>query len=81
LTGGKFTVAITRGDYTTELDQFLSPQELWERWVAHEGITDAVIEKLLTPFNDLTGKEPRYLRRLPSTAPRKPSCKAYCASC
>ncbi|MBS1787844.1 MAG: DEAD/DEAH box helicase family protein [Acidobacteria bacterium] len=48
----------------TELDRFPSPDELWERWIAHEGITDAVIEKLLTPFNDLTGKDPRYYQEI-----------------
>ncbi len=64
-TNGK---GIVEFDYTTgletELDRFPTPQELWERWVAHEGITDEVIEKLLTPFNDLTGKRPRYYQEI-----------------
>lgn len=64
-TNGK---GIIEFDYTTgletKLDRFPSPQELWERWVAHEGITDEVIEKLLTPFNDLTGKDPRYYQEI-----------------
>jgi type I restriction enzyme R subunit len=64
-TNGK---GIVEFDYTTgletELDRFPSPQELWTRWIAHEGITDEVIEKLLTPFNDLTGKEPRYYQEI-----------------
>jgi len=55
-------------DYTTgletELDRFPTPQELWARWMVHEGITDEVIEKLLTPFNDLTGKEARYYQEI-----------------
>ena len=64
-TNGK---GIIEFDYTTgletELDRFPTPQELWARWMAHEGITDEVIEKLLTPFNDLTGKEPRYYQEI-----------------
>lgn len=64
-TNGK---GIVEFDYTTgletELDRFPTPQELWSRWLAHEGVTDAVIEKLLTPFNDLTGKEPRYYQEI-----------------
>jgi type I restriction enzyme, R subunit len=64
-TNGK---GIVEFDYTTgletELDHFPTPQELWARWLAYEGVTDAVIEKLLTPFNDLTGKEPRYYQEI-----------------
>lgn len=64
-TNGK---GIIEFDYTTgletELERFPSPQELWERWIAHEGVTETVVEKLLTPFNDLTGKDARYYQEI-----------------
>jgi type I restriction enzyme, R subunit len=64
-TNGK---GIVEFDYTTgeetELDHFPSPQELWARFVAHEGLTDEVAARLLTPFNDGTGKQPRYYQEL-----------------
>ncbi|MGE0886743.1 MAG: EcoAI/FtnUII family type I restriction enzme subunit R [Blastocatellales bacterium] len=64
-TNGK---GIVEFDYTTgqesELDDFPSPQELWARFVAHEGLTDEVAARLLTPFNDGTGKQPRYYQEL-----------------
>ena len=64
-TNGK---GIVEFDYTTgletELDHFPTPQDLWERWVAHEGLTDEVIEKLLMPFSDISGKRPRYYQEI-----------------
>jgi hypothetical protein len=59
---------IVEFDYTTgletELGDFPSPQELWARFVAHAGLTDGVAARLLTPFNDGTGKQPRYYQEL-----------------
>lgn len=64
-TNGK---SIVEFDYTTgketELDSFLSPQELWSRLVEAEGITDEIVEQLLTPFNHISGKSPRYYQEI-----------------
>ncbi len=64
-TNGK---GIVEFDYTTgketELAHFPSPQELWARFVAAEGLTDEVVARLLTPFNDGTGKQIRYYQEI-----------------
>lgn len=56
-------------DYTTgqlqEVDTFPSPQELWIRLRAAEGLTDhQIAEQLLTPFNGISGKPPRYYQEI-----------------
>jgi superfamily II DNA or RNA helicase len=64
-TNGK---GIVEFDYTTgeetELERFPAPSELWARFVAHEGLTDEVAARLLTPFNDGTGKQSRYYQEI-----------------
>jgi len=61
--------AIVEFDYTTgkerELSAFPSPSDLWGRLRTTEGLTDdAVVDRLLTPANLTTGKEPRYYQRI-----------------
>jgi len=64
-TNGK---SIVEFDYTTgretEDDSFPSPQELWSRLVEAEGITDEIVEQLLTPFNHISGKSLRYYQEI-----------------
>lgn len=77
-TNGK---GIVEYDFTTGLqsdvvDTFPSPDELWQRLRASQGLNDEVIasrlsssfddvaEKLLIPFNPNNGKEPRYYQRI-----------------
>jgi type I restriction enzyme, R subunit len=49
----------------TELDRFPSPEELWARQCSAQGLTDeAAIECLLSPFNHLSGKSPRYYQEI-----------------
>ncbi|MCW5969418.1 MAG: DEAD/DEAH box helicase family protein [Blastocatellales bacterium] len=64
-TNGK---GIVEFDYTTgkesEIDRFPSPEELWARLAAAEGLSDQMIERLLTPFNHVTGKSPRYYQEI-----------------
>jgi type I restriction enzyme R subunit len=64
-TNGK---GIVEFDYTTgresELETFPSPQELWERYVAAEGLTDEIVGRLLAPFNLASGKSPRYYQEI-----------------
>ncbi len=64
-TNGK---SIVEFDYTTgretEVDSFPKPQELWSRLVEAEGITDEIVEQLLTPFNHISGKSPRYYQEI-----------------
>ena len=48
-----------------EMDSFPSPAELWSRLRAAEHLTDdATAERLLTPANFATGKEPRYYQQI-----------------
>ncbi len=56
-------------DYTTgkerELSAFPSPSALWQRLRTTEGLSDAAaVDRLLTPANLTTGKEPRYYQRI-----------------
>ncbi|HXG66322.1 MAG TPA: DEAD/DEAH box helicase family protein, partial [Blastocatellia bacterium] len=64
-TNGK---GIVEFDYTTgketERDTFPSPQELWLRLVEAEGLTDEIVGRLLTPFNHISGKSPRYYQEI-----------------
>jgi type I restriction enzyme, R subunit len=59
---------IVEFDYTTgketELDHFPSPQELWARLVAAEGLNEEVVARLLIPFNDGSGKHIRYYQEI-----------------
>lgn len=56
-------------DYATgqerELQQFPSPQELWQRYAAYAGIaSDSARTTILEPFNIQTGKTPRYYQQI-----------------
>jgi type I restriction enzyme R subunit len=59
---------IIEHDYITgverELDKFPSPDELWERLKANEGITPEIEDKLLQPYSSLAGKQPRYYQEI-----------------
>jgi type I restriction enzyme R subunit len=49
----------------TELDAFPSPDDLWARLRASQGLTDEVAaQKLLTPSSHLAGKSPRYYQEI-----------------
>ncbi len=49
----------------TELTAFPSPSELWSRYCANEKLTDQrIVERILTPPNLITGKDPRYYQRI-----------------
>jgi type I restriction enzyme R subunit len=64
-TNGKGIVEV---DYTTgretELDAFPSPKELLSRLIAADGMTDDMVDRLLSPFNHLSGKSPRYYQEI-----------------
>lgn len=64
-TNGK---GIIEFDFTTgkesEIDGFPSPKELLSRLIAAEGMTDEMVERLLAPFNHLSGKSPRYYQEI-----------------
>jgi type I restriction enzyme R subunit len=60
---------IVEFDYLTgtesEIDSFPSPAELWARQCAAQGLTDeAARERVLSPFNHLSGKSPRYYQEI-----------------
>ncbi len=62
-------VNIVEFDYTTgklqEIDTFPSPQELWGRWQISEDLTgEEQLKCLLTPFNLISGKTPRYYQEI-----------------
>ena len=47
------------------LDQFPSPQELWDRYRAAQALTPAMEPVVAQPYyTDLSGKEPRYYQRI-----------------
>lgn len=48
----------------TELKTFPSPDELWQRLRNAQAIEDDTADRLLTPFNHLTGKSPRYYQEI-----------------
>jgi type I restriction enzyme R subunit len=64
-TNGK---GIVEFDFTTgqekELDTFPTPKELLARLIAAEGMTDGMVDRLLAPFNHLSGKSPRYYQEI-----------------
>jgi type I restriction enzyme R subunit len=55
-------------DYLTGLEQeitrFPAPAELWERLAASQGLDEGKQNRLLTPFNHLSGKSPRYYQEI-----------------
>ncbi|MEL7006258.1 MAG: DEAD/DEAH box helicase family protein, partial [Bacteroidota bacterium] len=55
-------------DYTTGLEQiiqnFPSPDELWNRLMRHQGIEPSIQEILLKPFFNVPKKPPRYYQRI-----------------
>lgn len=54
-----FTTGLERG-----LDRFPTPEELWARYAASEGIAPEITDRLLAPFYDLSGKHPRYYQEI-----------------
>lgn len=58
------------------LEAFPTPTELWIRLRAGEKLQDDIAaDRLLAPYNHLSGKSPRTTRKLPSTGPCSPSFK------
>lgn len=60
---------IVEFDYLTgmerEIDTFPSPDELWLRQCNAQGLTDEeAIERVLSPFNHVSGKSPRYYQEI-----------------
>ncbi|MFH0982740.1 MAG: DEAD/DEAH box helicase family protein [Planctomycetota bacterium] len=59
---------IVEFDYLTgrerELDAFPSPDELWARLTAAQGLSPDAAERLLTPSSRLSGKPPRYYQEI-----------------
>ncbi|MCX5909154.1 MAG: DEAD/DEAH box helicase family protein, partial [Deltaproteobacteria bacterium] len=55
-------------DYLTgrerELSRFPTPQELWDRLCATQGLDEKAASRLLAPFNLLGGKTPRYYQEI-----------------
>jgi type I restriction enzyme R subunit len=55
-------------DYLTGLEQeitrFPAPSELWERLATSQGLDEGKKNRLLTPFNHLSGKSPRYYQEI-----------------
>jgi len=71
--GLKFSYAtnghgIIEFDYLTGLEQeitrFPAPSELWERLATSQGLDEGKQNRLLTPFNHLSGKSPRYYQEI-----------------
>ncbi len=49
----------------TESERFPTPAELWPRLCENEGISnEEMIERMLTPFNLVSGKQPRYYQEI-----------------
>ena len=60
---------IVENDFLTgkerELETFPTPDDLWGRLRQGEGLTDDVVaERLLSPFNHVSGKSPRYYQEI-----------------
>ena len=59
---------IVEFDYLTgqerQLEQFPTPDELWSRLAAGEGLTPEQGERLLSPINTYAGKTPRYYQEI-----------------
>jgi type I restriction enzyme, R subunit len=48
----------------THVDGYASPEDLWQRYQAGQGLTKAEIgDRLLTPFNHTVGKDERYYQQ------------------
>ncbi len=47
-----------------EIDEFPTPEELWNRLKKAEKITPEIEEKLLQPFFNVPGKQPRYYQEI-----------------
>jgi len=60
--------SIIEHDFLTGLDNeiqnFPRPSELWDKLRAAENISEAVGERLLTPYYHLSGKSPRYYQEI-----------------
>jgi type I restriction enzyme R subunit len=59
---------IVKFDYLTGkerlLNEFPSPAELWRRLCDKENVSDDVAQRLLSPYNHLSGKIPRYYQEI-----------------
>jgi len=59
---------IVEHDFTTgrdtDLQNFPTPDELWERITQSENIPSQIVERLLTPYYHLSGKSPRYYQEI-----------------
>ena len=59
---------IVEHDFTTglesTLEDFPSPDELWQRLKHGENIPSQIVERLLTPYYHLSGKSPRYYQEI-----------------
>ena len=55
-------------DYLTGVEQeitgFPAPSDLWERLATSQGLDEGKKSRLLTPFNHLSGKSPRYYQEI-----------------
>jgi type I restriction enzyme R subunit len=47
-----------------DLEAFPSPEELWKRLCAAEGIADNIADLVLAPYYHLSGKSPRYYQEI-----------------
>ena len=47
-----------------DLESFPSPDELWSRLRAAEGIKPEIVDRVLAPFYHLSGKSPRYYQEI-----------------
>lgn len=60
--------SIIEFDYLTgleqEISQFPAPSELWERLATSQNLDKDKQNRLLTPFNHLSGKSPRYYQEI-----------------
>lgn len=50
--------------HENDLDGFPSPDDLWERLRAGEGIDPKTVERVLAPYYHLSGKSPRYYQEI-----------------
>lgn len=59
------TVSSGKKEQELTLDEFPSPEELWEKYCKWKGIDDSNVELILQAYhNDGSGKEPRYYQRV-----------------
>jgi len=61
-------LGIVEHDFTTgrdnDIQDFPSPEGLWERLKHAENIPSQIVERLLTPYYHLSGKSPRYYQEI-----------------